>query len=413
MQTTLYAILHFLTDGLSAFALFARFSGGANFLRDLLLYNFAAFALQLLFGVLLDIDRKRQNRRWLRAANDPCLMAMLGLLTAVIGAFTSPIILGAGNALFHVGGGVDTILTDRERHLKGRALGVFVAPGALGLFLGKSLANVLPEAGIIPVILGTAAVFAVLSFFLFRLVRKKAAFAESKEALEARNALSPAEQEFRYGPEAALTARGVVAVILCFIVVILRSYAGLAIGFTWMDGFGMALGATIAVVLGKVAGGFLAARTSFTLAILLSLAPAAFLYWFKDVQVFGLGALFLFNMTMPITLYMIANRLREHPGFSFGLLSFGLFLGYLPVYFGQPLLIEEAYLGTVVSILSFLALIVALVLLMKEKGTLQSSFEVLPEPADNDPASQDIETQESTPHEEEPQGPASQKPGAE
>ena len=48
----------------------------------------------------------------------------------------------------------------------------------------------------------------------------------------------------------------------------------------------------------------------------------------------GVLALFLFNITMPITLFALAQTMSGCKGFSFGLLTFALFLGYLPSYLG-------------------------------------------------------------------------------
>ena len=45
--------------------------------------------------------------------------------------------------------------------------------------------------------------------------------------------------------------------------------------------------------------------------------------------------MFLFNMTMPVTLHRAAMLLPGHRGFAFGLLTFGLFLGFLPAAFGR------------------------------------------------------------------------------
>ena len=50
------------------------------------------------------------------------------------------LLLGLGNALFHVGGGVDVIRDGG----KCEKLGIFVAPGAMGLYLGGLIAGKAP-----------------------------------------------------------------------------------------------------------------------------------------------------------------------------------------------------------------------------------------------------------------------------
>ena len=58
------------------------------------------------------------------------------------------------------------------------------------------------------------------------------------------------------------------------------------------------------------------------------------LFLFSAHAVAGAAAIFLFNMTMPITLHALAQRTPGCKGFSFGLLTFALFLGFVPVCLG-------------------------------------------------------------------------------
>ena len=92
--------------------------------------------------------------------------------------------------------------------------------------------------------------------------------------------------------------------------------------------------AVTAVVLGKTAGGFLADRVGLFRAAAGSLILAATLFCFGDSPLPGVLALFLFNMTMPITLFALARKMPGCKGFSFGILTFALFLGFLPAYYG-------------------------------------------------------------------------------
>ena len=70
----------------------------------------------------------------------------------------------------------------------------------------------------------------------------------------------------------------------------------------------------------------------------------------------GILALFLFNMTMPVTLYLLIRRLPSYPGFSFGFLTFGLFLGFLPAYLELPTWQNSSMIGCVGSLASLLIL---------------------------------------------------------
>jgi FSR family fosmidomycin resistance protein-like MFS transporter len=58
------------------------------------------------------------------------------------------------------------------------------------------------------------------------------------------------------------------------------------------------------------------------------------LFLLPSLPLAGVTAVLLFNMTMPITLWAMTKIMPGAKGFAFGLLSFGLFLGFLPKYLG-------------------------------------------------------------------------------
>ena len=132
----LLSLMHMGVDFLCAFALFGRFIGRCTDL--FFLYNFCAFALQMPLGMLLDELTARSARKCFPSL----LFTFAGVLLTSAGALLSPLVLGIGNALFHVGGGVLTIREDDHSGLDGQGLGVFVAPGAIGLALGMLLKGI-------------------------------------------------------------------------------------------------------------------------------------------------------------------------------------------------------------------------------------------------------------------------------
>ena len=146
--------------------------------------------------------------------------------------------------------------------------------------------------------------------------------------------------------------------ISCFLVVILRSYVGMAVTFPWKTTVFAGTLAVFSVVLGKMAGGVLAARFGTKRTVIGSLLLATICYLYSANMIVGILALFLFNMTMPITLYLLVKNWKELPGFSFGLLTFGLFLGFLPVYLGIQLPVSGQIIGAVGSLLSIMLLLI-------------------------------------------------------
>ena len=298
-MTACYSLLHFLVDGVCAWGMLGRFGG----FDAILIYNFCAFALQLPLGAVIDrVGGKRT----------PMVFAAVGCALTLAGAFTGPVLLGLGNALFHVGGGVD-VIRDSGRCEK---LGIFVAPGALGLYLGGLLAGrALP---ILPILV-------VIGLLLIPL----------------RGTVESAPKPTKKAP--------VPLILCCFAVVVLRSFVGFQVVFPWKTGW-LAFAAVAAVVLGKMAGGVLAARFGAKRVTVVSLTAAAICFAFGSIPVFGLCALLCFNMTMPLTLHALWRRFPQYPGTVFGSLTLALFLGFLPSHYGISIPIGGVF-GSIFSLL--------------------------------------------------------------
>ncbi len=318
------SLAHACVDFLCAFSLYHSF---LSFPDVFLLYNFCAFALQMPIGILVDSGNRKRNETFLI----PFLTTVLGIALTILGTFLSPFVLGLGNACFHSGAGVLTMDEDRREEMKGRGLGVFVAPGAIGLILGI-LHHDTPYHRIIVSLVGI--LLLILAYVLYRMKK------EEKEEI----IVSMPEHAF-------------LKIFLCFMVVVLRSLTGMAISFSWKNSYLITVVSVIALALGKTAGGFFGARFGMRKTVLVTLGISALAYVFSDDAVMGLIALFFFNMTMPLTLYLLAEELEGMPGFAFGILTFGLFIGYLPVLYGSIRNVPGFPLGTAASLLSMAILL--------------------------------------------------------
>lgn len=342
-MTLLYSTLHMLVDGVCALTMFGLFLSREDGYFQILVYNFCAFALQMPFGVLL--DRWYAGGKACRQADPACLTAAAGVLCTMAGAFTHPAVLGIGNALFHVGGGVGCIREDNRKARQGRDLGIFVAPGALGLYLGTLAAKQgMWKAGY----LGAGVLLIILCAWAMRAAgyqgKKKSAEADRQSGSSKLTAVHTG-------------AFGAGAAACCLAVVVLRSYVGMAVSFPWKTGAAAGCLAVLAVAGGKAAGGFAAAKYGGVKTAVASLAAAAGCYLFSGSMPVGLAALFLFNMTMPVTLYWMVRSMPEMPGLAFGFLTFALFLGFLPVYFGLAPTAGGKAAGCAGSIVSLLLLV--------------------------------------------------------
>ena len=219
-RLTVYSASHFLVDFGCALLIFRTVSASGDPTVLFILYNYCAFALQMPVGLLAD----KLNRNALMAAAGCALVALGCAFSAV--PLAAAAISGVGNALFHVGGGVD-VLDDSEG--KASSLGVFVSPGAAGLFLGTMLGKGGASLWIV------AAAMALAAFSILLTAKKT-------DCLVSHNA--PVSFKGMGKFDVLLPA-------LClFFVVIIRSFAGMTMGFAWKGEGYWGVAALAAVVLG-------------------------------------------------------------------------------------------------------------------------------------------------------------------
>lgn len=299
----LYSLSHFAVDFTCAFYIFSNVPKNGQWLLCLLIYNFFAFALQMPLGVLA--DRLEKNRSF--ALGGTLIVACSVVLDG------APLFLcaaaGIGNALFHIGAGRDVLCGSGGKFAP---LGVFVSPGAIGLFFGISCA----KNAVLPYFL-PAAVLILLSWAILALAPKSTSVKKTSVKIQ------------------ALRRPLIVFAVCClFLVVCIRSFVGMTLSFPWKPEPYMALLLTAALALGKAAGGFLADRFGAKPTAVVTLLLSAVLFVFFRNPVGGIFAVFFFNMTMPITLCAVTRLMPHSYGLGFGLLTFGLFLGAMPILLG-------------------------------------------------------------------------------
>lgn len=299
----IYSVAHFCVDFGCAFFIYSRFLNPWQWTLCLVLYNFCAFAMQAPLGLLAD----KLNRNAVLAAAGCVIVALSAFLAKY--AVLACIVAGIGNALFHLGGGIDTLNESGEKCGK---LGVFVSPGAFGIFFGTKLgrAKALPFPWVIAGLMLAAVLILLMA-------------ARHKLLKESRNVpLSFA---------GIGDSRVILAALCFFLVVCLRSFAGSSMAFPWKSVGQWALINTCAVVFGKTTGGFLADRFGAVRSTWITLGAAAALFLLAGNPYAGVTAVFLFNMTMPVTLGALGRMLPGVKGFAFGTLTLALFAGLVPI----------------------------------------------------------------------------------
>lgn len=322
MITAIYSIMHFFVDFLCAWGIFRNFQSGSGAYQNFLIYNFCAFALQMPLGILLDLLRSRMSGP-LRSKLGQ-LWVSAGVILTGVGVFTHPAVLGVGNALFHVGAGLDVICEDFAKAHHGRSLGVFVAPGAVGLYLGTVLGK---QSG--------SHLSCLLSLSILAILLASTLTSRPQEP----------------SPATSTNPRAIPILLLCcFAVVVLRSWTGFQTNFAWKSTIPFL--AVLSVSFGKTLGGFVSAHFGHGRTMICSLLLAAVCFFWGQNPILGLLGLLLFNMSMPVTLYLLAKHMPDTPGLAFGILTFGLFLGFLPVYAGVSMPISASAtcaLGSMIS----------------------------------------------------------------
>lgn len=311
VRLTIRSCMHFLVDGVCAAALFRFCRERADFSVLLLLYNTLAFSTQCLVGLLT--DRLRRHRVLCAAAG---AAVALGWILPLPG-LPRVILIGLGNSLFHVEGGTQTLLASGERAWP---LGVFVAPGAVGLVLGR----LHPSLG--------------LWFSLLLLVLSALELLIGEDPERAPVVCKAPERPYLFCGALLLA-------------VAVRALGGSAASFPWQTGALTAILTAIVVCAGKMAGGFVMDRVGVKTSALLSIVPAAILIaFFQKSMPLSLLGQFLLNLSMPVTLLLLYRLLPDAPGFSFGLAASALWPGTLA---GQ-LLPMQGTVSVVYILLSFL-----------------------------------------------------------
>jgi FSR family fosmidomycin resistance protein-like MFS transporter len=330
LNLAFYGIAHALVDAvcaavLTSLAFFGELEPGRVVLLYLS-YNFLAFAMQVPLGCCVDRARKPG-----KAAQAGLLLQVVALVVFVSSPEGGILLAGLGNAFFHLGGGVVALTLTPGR---ATAPGIFVAPGAVGLFLGIRLGMAAPLSPVLRAALAGAAVAAFLAVGVLPL----------PEGYVQRRTPLPNSAPF---PWALFCGVG-----LIFFSIMTRSYVGLSLTFPWKNAnFFYAFALALAAGGGKALGGFLSDRLGFLRVSVGALSLSIFLiYWggalgsgdsWSAVQVLlGLVGCLCFQMTMAVTLLACVKGYPGREAWAFGLNCLALFMGSLPLLLPLPWMVE-------------------------------------------------------------------------
>lgn len=325
-----YSLSHALVDAACAALVFAISAGGqvqaADFFYLVVLYDVLAFATQPLLGLLSD---KFKLPAYAAALGNGMVAAACLLLQAPLLAV---ILAGVGNALFHIGGGAITLgLADGKAALPG----FFVAPGALGLVLGT--------------LIGKSGGYIAWPFLLLLLLSIGFILLLPKAEAPAPRKLPANLKWFE------------VILGLLLLSVVIRSLVGFSLVMPWKADPALLILFTLMVVAGKALGGLLADKFGWiTVGVGGLILSAPLLAFLASSPAAGMAGIFLFNLSMPITLICVSEMLPGVNGFAFGLTALALIIGALPTFTGMHTFFNQPVVILIAIIISFTALYAAL-----------------------------------------------------
>lgn len=330
-----YSLIHLVVDMATVFVFFRAGSSVADIDSKVflgLVYCLCAFTLQPLVGLIAD--------RFLKARRT----ALIGCFGALISCFIPGVIIpvmiaGISNAFFHIGGGIYSL---EVRRGKAWPIGLFVAPGAIGLLLGGLLGN-----GVIPYGLPVAVIALAVSIYFIRNIR---------------DIEEPAPHYMMLSGKIF-----VAAAVLLMIAIGLRGFVGMAVSFPWKSIQALLVTSIIAVFLGKLLGGFFADKFGQVRVATMALGASAVLMVAGGRIAFaGLLGLFLFQFAMPIALLALWSLMPKNPGFAFGLNCLALSVGAFPIFFGASL----ASPALMITLVIFAAMALAVGIRMGERSVI-------------------------------------------
>lgn len=285
---------HFLADFLPVSTLYLYASSTENFFFLVVTYNLLAFGLQPFIGLLID--------RYERSEKSFCVSSIILLLLGALLTFNfyiSAILLGLGNAIFHVAFAKEVVKKAKSSF----PLGVFIAPGVLGLGIGFTFLNDF---------LRLAFIFAgFIGLFLYIRFKEDYGYETSEEGASKRN----------YKPLNFTPILYVIFICLTVLSIFFRGSLGKLT--PTIDVAYLFLYVSIVSFVGKFIGGLFTKKICLIISFALSIVSAFFINTIYGLLIFT----FSINILMPLTLDYLRKSFYKYEATSLGISAFVLLIG--------------------------------------------------------------------------------------
>ncbi len=307
-QPLLWGLLHGLNDLTAGFMLahFTYTAGHSNSILYVVIYSIIGFGGQLPLGFWVDYKKKLAP-----FANASLLLLPLAICLYLISPEAGIVVSGIASAFVHVTGGAICLLTEsgnKDRTRKAGLLGVFTAPGVLGLTLGGVLGQY-SSLLLLPVVIMTLLVG-------WRIVRS-------------------GMPGYRYqgGGVSELDSHDWIMLgillIMCF-----RSFIFDVISHISNDFEQGALIIGLSAFGGKIIGGFIADRVGWKRFVYITLPLALLLFQFGRDNIYAMGfGIACLQSSVPVTLMLMGRSIPLYPATAAAMsLGTSIALAGLPLY---------------------------------------------------------------------------------
>ena len=315
-QISCFTICHLFVDTSCHFIVNRLFLNNNVFdiLLVTILYNMLAFAFELPIGILSDRFNKTFD------------FSLIGIFLIFVGGILNIfykyisiefiiLLIGLGNAFFHVGGGRFSLIVGDN---KSTDIGIFSGSGAIGVFLGGLFSK--SDIIILPMIL------MLISFLYLYLIKKDSVlylYFENKN-------LKHSNQKNKYD----LIAIGLISYfIFSFISIYIQNEYNDSIKI--FDNNNLLLFVfAFSTCISKMCGGIIYDNLKIkNFSIFLSLFMISLIFISKYKFLYYVVMSLIINISVPINTFNIYSSLKNYPGLAFSLTKFIIFLSTMPFIF--------------------------------------------------------------------------------